>query len=62
MNKQRRADIEQAKSLLEGARDEEQEYYDNMPENLQASDKGEAAENAVSNLDEAISAIEEALA
>jgi hypothetical protein len=30
--------------------DEEQEYYDNMPESLQSGDKGQAAEHAISEL------------
>lgn len=67
MNKERRANlakaqslIEQALELLEGARDEEQDYFDNMPERLQGSDKGDAAETAVANLEEAIGQLEEA--
>jgi hypothetical protein len=42
MNKSRRQEIESAKELLEQAKEiiescqsEEQEYYDNMPENMQ---------------------------
>jgi len=44
MNKDRRTEInkaigmlQEALSILETARDEEQEYYDNMPESLQGS-------------------------
>lgn len=53
----RMADLEELKadlySMIETVRDEEQEYYDNMPEGLQVSDRGYAAEEAVSQLDEA---------
>lgn len=48
-----------AQSQLETLRDEEQEYFDNMPEGLQGGDKGSAAEEAISNLDEAIGYAEE---
>ena len=40
-------------------KDEEQEYYDNMPEGLQGGDKGTAAEEAVSNLQEAEDKLQE---
>lgn len=67
MNKQRRETIskaigllEEAKSFLETARDEEQEYFDNMPESLQGSERGEQAEAAISCLEDAISEIESA--
>jgi predicted nucleic acid-binding Zn-ribbon protein len=68
MNKQRRAAIadliqaiKEAKESLECHRDDEQEYYDNMPEALQGGDKGNNAEEAVSNLEQAISSLEEAV-
>lgn len=66
MNNDRRKEIskalsiaEELKSTLENLRDEEQEYYDNMPESLQGSDKGEAASEAVTNLENAISSMDE---
>lgn len=46
---------------LESARDDEQEYFDNMPESLQTGEKGEKAEGAVSQLEDAISEIESAI-
>ncbi len=68
MNKDRRTEInkaigmlQEALSILETARDEEQEYYDNMPESLQGSERGEAAEQAVSNLEDACSNLEDAI-
>lgn len=48
--------IEDIKAELETVRDEEQEAYDNMPESLQNGEKGEAAQNAISQLESAIEA------
>lgn len=45
-------------SQLEEVRDEEQEYYDNMSENLQGGERGDAAQEAVNNLDAAINFLE----
>lgn len=53
--------LDDAKALIETARDEEQEFFDNMPESFQQADKGQAAEAAVESLDNAISSIEEAV-
>ena len=39
-------------------RDEEQEHFDNMPESLQGSEKGQAAEASVQQLEEAIGLLE----
>lgn len=36
---------------VDGIKDEEQEYFDNMPEGLQGSERGETAEAAVNNLE-----------
>lgn len=73
MNKQRRKDL--AKVLeylaaanqpladaitdLEGIRDEEQDAYDGMPEGLQSSERGEAAQAAIDAIGEALAAVEE---
>ena len=53
MNKQRRKEletisdeIEKLIERLESARDDEQEYFDNMPESIQAGERGERAEYA----------------
>lgn len=68
MNKARRKELsravellEEAQSIIESCRDEEQEYIDNMPENLQESEKYYAAEEAVNNMDEAYDKIGEAI-
>lgn len=68
MNKLRREAIaaiaeklEELKSDIETLKDEEGEYYDNMPESLQGSEKGEKAEAAVSAFESAMDSIDEAL-
>jgi hypothetical protein len=72
MNKERRKAITAATALVEAARnamdearvaieairDEEQEYYDAMPESIQSGEKGEAAQTAIETLDNAISELE----
>lgn len=69
MNDARRKEIARAQALVAEARsiltvcqDEEQDYYDNMPESLQSGDKGQAAEQAAASLEEAGSNLESALA
>jgi hypothetical protein len=52
--------LAEARALLETARDEEQEYFDNMPEAFQSGDKGAVAEGAISSLEEAIGNVESA--
>lgn len=54
MNKLRRKQIaeaidliEQAMSILEQVKDDEQEAFDNMPESLQGSERGEAMEEYI---------------
>jgi hypothetical protein len=44
---------------IEDAKNEEQEYYDNMPEGLQNGEKGQAASNAVDALQQAYDALSE---
>lgn len=41
--------------------EEEQGYLDNMPENLQYSEKGEKAEECISALEDAVSNLEDAI-
>ena len=68
MNTTRRKDlakviktIEDAMSELECLKEEEEEYRDNMPENLQGSERYERADEACDNLDSAVSSLEEAI-
>jgi Zn-dependent M32 family carboxypeptidase len=66
VNKERRrrlnAVLEQlaaATQELEIIRDEEQEYYDNMPASFQDGEKGETAQEVITVLDDALSSLEE---
>lgn len=53
--------LEDLREALEGIRDDEQEAYDNMPEALQAGERGTASEAAVSVLEDVISGLEEVI-
>lgn len=66
MNKQRRKRIEAVlneladlRSRIESAQSDEQDAYDNMPEGLQQSERGVAAEEAVSYLGDALTGFDE---
>jgi len=68
MNKNRRKQLEELCSemtnQLEGLRallDEEQEYYDNMPESLQDSERGEQSQEYINTMESALDDIESAL-
>ena len=68
MNKARRAALEkiatgiqQLIDELETLREEEEEYRDNMPENMQVSDKYVNAEEAISNMSDAADCLESAV-
>lgn len=57
MNNQRRKeigklieDVENAQSVFEDIRSEEEEYFENMPENLQDGERGQASQEAIDNL------------
>lgn len=61
MNAQRRKEIakaieliQQAREILEGVKDEEQEAFDNLPESLQRSDLGEKMEFCYSGIEDFI--------
>lgn len=65
MNKARRKEIaraieliEQAREILETVMDEEQEAFDNMPESLQSTERGETMEEYISILEERIDALD----
>lgn len=40
-------------------RDEEQDYFDNMPESLQAGEKGEKAEAAINAMENVVGLLED---
>ena len=65
MNKARRKEIEKAIALIEQAREileavaeEEQEAFDNMPEGLQSSERGEYMEECIYNIEEVVEALD----
>lgn len=69
MNKERRRKIkeiiEQLEALsteIEENRDDEDTAYENLPESMQAGDKGDKMMEAMSNMDEAIDHIGDAVA
>jgi hypothetical protein len=68
MNKRRRKDIqeaidhlEKASDLVQQSIDGEQEAFDNLPEQFQWSERGEAMEDAISRMGDALCFIDEAL-
>ena len=68
MNKPRRKNLqgiidqlEELKSSIEDLMSEEEEYRDNMPENMQGGERYEAAEMACDNLSDAVSNLEDAI-
>ena len=65
MNKSRRATLQEAlnkiseaRALIEEVRDEEQEAFDNMPEGLQCSERGEQMEEYCYSMDFVIDSLE----
>jgi hypothetical protein len=68
MNKARRisitkiADSLQAlKSDVESIQSEEQDAYDNLPESIQDGERGDRMQEAIGNLDDALTLIDEAV-
>ena len=68
MNKARRkaldevlATLESAREMLENVKDEEQEAYDNLPESLQATDRGQGMEVAIGFLEDAMDYVDNAV-
>lgn len=65
MNKERRARImkamnmiNDARVILEQTRDEESDYFENMPDSLKESERGVAAEEAADKLSEVVDDLE----
>ena len=68
MNKDRRYTISMIlkkmnsiKDELENVKNEEEFAFDNMPENLQGSMRGEESQEAIEAMDEALDSLEEAI-
>jgi hypothetical protein len=53
--------IEEAKGIVETARDEEQDAFDNLSDKLKSSEKGEMMESNLSELEQAIDALDAVL-
>jgi len=67
MNKKRRTSLEtalfrirQAIEIVEEVRDEESDSMDNIPENLQSTERYTSMEDAIDSLEDAISSLEDA--
>ena len=50
--------IENAKAILDECKDEEQDAFDNLPEGLQSSERGECMEENIGYLEAAISELD----
>ena len=68
MNKTRRkklesilSDLETVRDEIENVKDDEQEAFDNLPESIQYSEKGEQMEMNVSDLEELYESIDTAI-
>lgn len=59
--KQARVQVEDAKSLIDTALEEEQECFDNLPEGIQCGERGNEMEENIEALQDASSSLEEAL-
>ena len=53
--------IEQANDIISDVAENEQDCLDNMPENLQMSDRYETMENCVSSLEDVVSQLDNAV-
>ena len=65
MNKARRKELaeivellEEARERLEAVRDEEEEALENLPESLQASERGEAMQAAIDAMEDVLAALD----
>ena len=68
MNAQKRKELqeaidylEKARVIIEEIRDEEQNCFDNLPEGLQCSEKGDKFQEAIDNLDTVASDLDQSI-
>lgn len=68
MNKQRRKeiaqivkDINELRDRVEAVKDEEQEYYDSMPQSMVENEKGERAQEVIFELEQCDSVLSDAI-
>lgn len=54
-------ELDEIKSGIESCQSDEQDYYDNMPEGIQMSERGDKAQAAIEAMSDAISDIDSAL-
>jgi hypothetical protein len=55
------ASLKEIKSKLESMKDDEEEKYDNMPEGLQDSERGEKMQESIDALDNACTCLEDTI-
>ena len=60
MNKERRAELQSVIDSLDNVITNEQDSYDNTPEGIQESERGQAMETGLDSLNEAKDLLEEA--
>lgn len=53
--------LDDLKFEFEALKDEEQEAFDNMPEGIQSSERGEAMETIIYNMEEVLESLESAV-
>lgn len=53
--------LEKAQAIIEEAHDEEEEAFDNLPESLQASERGETMQDYIDRLEEVGDGIQESI-
>lgn len=56
-----KAALDECINILEDIKWDEEEYFDNMPENLQGSMRGCESEDAIDNMDQALDSLNEAI-
>lgn len=59
MNKKQREELSEILDIVTRIRDEEEEKYYNLPENLQGSERGDHFQEGIDKLYEIISSLEE---
>ncbi len=53
--------LDEARAIIEDCRDEEQDYFDNIPENMQDGERAQISEAAIECMDTAIDSLEEVI-
>jgi|HubBroStandDraft_2_1064218.scaffolds.fasta_scaffold00273_10 prefoldin subunit 5 len=53
--------LEEAKGIIEGAKEGEEEALESMPDNMKSGERGEAMQAAIDAMDEAANSIDDAM-